>query len=63
MTLNEYIRYSHSCLKTPLMMPPALPGSSPALIMYLAPLTITIWPSASTFVVPCEVSDDLPILG
>ena len=63
MTLKEYIRYSHSCLNTPLITPPATPGSSPLLIMYLAPLTMIMLPSALTWVVPCEVSADLPRLG
>src|SRR5882724_4529302 len=51
-TLNEYIMNSHSCLNVLLMMPPTTPGSSPALIMYFAPLTITMLPSALTVDVP-----------
>src|SRR5258706_2873187 len=63
LTSNEYIMNSHSPLIELLMTPPTLPASSPALIEYLAPLTIGISPSQVTLVGPPEVSDDLPMLG
>src|SRR5258706_2044924 len=63
LTSNEYIMNSHSPLTTPLITPPIEPGSSPLLSAYLAPFTIGMLPSVLTFVGPCEVSADFPMLG
>ncbi len=63
-TSNEYIMNSHSPLNLLLMTPPpAVPASSPVLIIYLAPLTMGIFPSVFTFFGPLDVSEDLPMFG
>src|SRR5690242_14114095 len=63
LTSNEYNMNSHSLMLTPDMIPPSVPASSPDDLLYFAPLTIGISPSAVTVVGPPDVSDDCPMFG
>jgi len=48
---------------TPLTTPPPVPGSSPEVFLYFAPLTIGMHPSSVTLVGPSDVSRACPMFA